>query len=480
MLNRKLLEVLSRLTAADHKGLRLFLQAGYFNHGYNAAKVFQLYEYVMKHQADHEHPALDKAVVSAVFFQDKAFSENGKGPIDTLASDLFRLVRRYLHQVEWEQTGTEAEEMLTLARFYRRHGLEERFKPLVGSIRKSQESQAERDAHFYFSQFLLEEEVANFKSTFTSNEDDFNLLAVHQNLDTLFSIYKLEALCSSAYQSITSAVNSLPDSPLTRFMVELVGRHSFADVPLARAYQLVYLLIHDPGREDFLLELEEILTNHASTFPPDKYFNLQALYRALWALRHRQGGGADFTMKLFELYADHQAKGYFEIDGRISPSSMRALTWLGLRAKQYDWVKNFLDNHPPQRLSGTRFLQEAYNRNYAEYYFALGNFEQAKNYLSYQPFENVTYSIWADLLLIQIYFETEDELLEPRMTALDRKIRRSGISQENKTFYLNFLRKLSKIIRYGWEKNSPKRAALRQEIERTANIASREWLLEKL
>ena len=88
--------------------------------------------------------------------------------------------------------------------------------------------------------------------------------------------------------------------------------------------------------------------------------------------------------------------------------------------------------------------------------------------------------IWADLLLVQIYYETEDDLLEPRMLALDRKIRRSGISQENKTFYLNFLRKLAKIIKYGWQKNGLKRQQLREEIEQTPNIASREWLLEKL
>jgi hypothetical protein len=480
MLNRKLLEVVSRLSETEQKRLRLYLQATYFNDGYNAGKIVQLYDYVLKNGADENEPALEKERVAAIFFPDKAFSEKGKGPIDSLASDLFRLVRAFLHQAEWEKTDSEAREWLTLARFYRKNGLEERFKPTLQAIQKAQDNNPLRDANYYFTQFQVEEEVANFKSIYSSNEDDFNLFAVHQNLDTFFTICKLEALCSSAFQSKTSAVNSLPDSALTRVMLELVENQSFKDIPITRAYQLAYQLIQNPDREGALQELEESLEQHASTVPAEKYRDLQALYRALWAWRYRREGGPDFGIRLFRLYAEHLKRGYFYIDGKILTDAMRAITVFGLWAKEFDWVRRFLEEHPPERLYGTRFPVEFYNLNFAEYHFALRNFEESVRFLTYQSFENATYSIWADLLLVKIYYETQDELLETRMKALDQKIRRSGISQENKVLYLSFLQKLAKIIKYGWEKGSPKLAKLREEIQTTPNIASREWLLEKL
>ncbi len=82
--------------------------------------------------------------------------------------------------------------------------------------------------------------------------------------------------------------------------------------------------------------------------------------------------------------------------------------------------------------------------------------------------------------MIKIYYETQDELLESRMKALDQKVRRSKLSRETKNRYYNFLKKLDKIIKYGWQKNNPKRARLIEEIKTTPEIATREWLLEKL
>ena len=46
--------------------------------------------------------------------------------------------------------------------------------------------------------------------------------------------------------------------------------------------------------------------------------------------------------------------------------------------------------------------------------------------------------------------------------------------------YFNFLKKLDKVIKYGWQKNSPKRTKLIEEIKSVPEIVSREWLLEKV
>ncbi|MDO8971802.1 MAG: hypothetical protein Q7U74_14005, partial [Saprospiraceae bacterium] len=89
-------------------------------------------------------------------------------------------------------------------------------------------------------------------------------------------------------------------------------------------------------------------------------------------------------------------------------------------------------------------------------------------------------SIAVDILIIKIYYETQNALLDSRMKALDQKIRRATLSQDAKERYYNFLKKLDKLVRYAWTPKHPKRLKLLEEIKNTEEIVAREWLLEKL
>ncbi len=98
----------------------------------------------------------------------------------------------------------------------------------------------------------------------------------------------------------------------------------------------------------------------------------------------------------------------------------------------------------------------------------------------YRLFEATPLSLAADLLLIKIYYETQNELLESRMKAMDQKIRRAKIAPTTRNQYLNFLSKLNKIIKYAWKPDKKRREKLLEEITIEPEIISREWLLEQL
>ncbi len=162
------------------------------------------------------------------------------------------------------------------------------------------------------------------------------------------------------------------------------------------------------------------------------------------------------------------------------PASLRFLIYFGISLKRYDWVKKVLDEHPPERICGTRFPAEVHSMHYAEYFFALKRYEEAIDKLLLKPFEMPHMNLMADLLLVKIYYETESPLLDSRMKALDQKVRRTKIANDTKEQYYNFLKKVDKLIKYGWDKNNPKRAKLVEEIKQAPNLFSRSWLLEQL
>lgn len=160
--------------------------------------------------------------------------------------------------------------------------------------------------------------------------------------------------------------------------------------------------------------------------------------------------------------------------------ALRVLANSGLKLGEFDWVKKLLDDHPPERICGTKYPVEAHSLNVAEYHFHKKEYAEAEAKLTYRLFENPNFSISADVLLIKIYYETANDLLDARMKALEQKVRRTKISAETKAGYYNFLKKLDKVIKYGWQKKSPRRTKLIEEVRTTPGVFAREWLLEKL
>jgi hypothetical protein len=478
MLNRKLLEVLKLLNASEHCRLRLFLQSPYFNNKSNAIELTRLYEYIMTYHAVEEHPKLSKARVSHKFFPEKAFKEGQKGPLDALASDLFSLVKRFMAQSAFEANDPEFEEGLTMAKFYRRFGMEERFWQVVYATRKSQQESTYRDATYFQKQFYLEDEAGSFETLNNRFEDDANVVIAIQNLDIAYAITKLELLCVLSYQQKHSQIIYDIAAPLNQAVYTLPEKYPI--VQQHEIYRLVFQLIQHPEDDAAFTTFESLLERHKAEIPFEKVRNLKAYYRFFLGRRYDKSGNSDVRNQIFKVYKAHYEEGYFYEGDAIMINSLKVLVLFGLKLGQFDWVKKVLDEHQPAQICGTKYPVEAHSLCLAEYYFYIKEYQNALNTLIYKHFENPNYSLWAEMLLIKIYFETSDELLEYRMKALDQKVRRTKISTETKQRYYQFLKKLDKIIKYGWGKNIPKRARLMEEIKTTPGIIEREWLLEKL
>lgn len=479
MLHRKLLEVLQLLDAQAHARLRLFLQSPYFNHRSHASELVRLYEHIMASRAEADSPTLSKAFVSGLFFPDRPFTEGQKAPIDALASDLFLLVKRFIGQMAFEGKDLDFNEGMALAKYYRRFGMEERFWQIIQAIRKSQMEEKTRDANFFQKQVLLESEAGAFVTLNNRFEDDANVETIIQNLDTAYSISKLELLCGLIYQQhLTQGLSVDLSSPLIQSVLQ--SPEHYPSAPLYYIYRLVFQLLQKNDDDEAFADFERLLAQHSDEIPFDKLRNLKAYYRFFWNRRYVNSGGAQIRQQMFEVYKEHYQGGYFYEGEAIMINALKSLVLLGLKAGQFEWIKSVLDKHPPTHICGTNHPFEAHSLCLAEYYLHTKDYRKALDTLVYKHFENPNYSLWAEMLLIKAYFETDDDLLDARMKALEQKVRRTKIAAETKQRYYRFLQKLDKIIKYGREKNSPKRARIVEEIKTTPGIIEREWLLEKL
>ncbi|MEL6970170.1 MAG: hypothetical protein AAFO02_08370, partial [Bacteroidota bacterium] len=130
------------------------------------------------------------------------------------------------------------------------------------------------------------------------------------------------------------------------------------------------------------------------------------------------------------------------------------------------------------RMTGTKYPNEAHSLCVAELHFHQGNLTEAQDKLVYRNFENINYSILADILLLKIYFVTKNALLNSRAAALSQKVRRSKITPAHKKQYLNFLKLLGQIEKLRW-KNSPKgKLRVKQRLQEVTPLIERAWLLQ--
>ncbi len=483
MLNRKLLEVLSRLNPTERKRMRLLLQSLYLNKNQQIDVLIALYDYIIQYDADDTHPLLDKAVVFAHFFPDKPYLESEKNSLDGLMSKLFGLVRTFLAQEQLyrDPAQTEYDELLAYLRFCRRHGLEDRFWQTVQTLKKYQKEWPYRDARYYHSQFELSEEIAAFKTLTNSFQDDANISMTLIYLDTYYCIQHLEIASALVYQQ-THSQTTLPYDHAAQIEAILAQAEQggYSQLPLIELYRLIILLIKDPDHKENHSAFEQLLEKNKTNVPIDTLCNLKAYQRYFWSHYYTTSGDPFYRHKLFDMYKEHFEEGYFYVDGNITVTSYRVLIMFALKLGHFDWAKKVLDQHPPERICGTRYPAEAYNLNLAEYYFYIKEYDSAVGKLNYRLFENPNLSILADVLLIKIYVETHDDLLDSRMKALEQKIRRVKIADGSKARYNNFLKKLDKIIRHIWQKKTARFEKMTQELKSIPNIIEREWLLEKL
>lgn len=480
MLHRKLLEVLVRLNGTEQKQLRLFLESPYFVQGQNTNLILPLYDLIIRNGADEMSPNLEKSAVFSHLFPDKVFLSKEKSPLDSLSSELFRLVRVFLSQQYFENKKSKVTDSVALMTFYRKSGLEERFWQIVESTRKTQNEIENRGADYFYNQFVIEEEISNFLGIYNTYEDDANLKNANLFLDSFFSILKLEQACALTHRSRISQIVDLPPNTLTEAVLLLANNEAYLKSPLITIYKKILSFIESTPSPDDLEEFKRLIDKEKLTIPPEKYRDIQSYFRSFWIRQSLRSGNPNDRLVIFELYNDHLYKGYLYIDDKLTPMALRVLTNAGLKVGQFPWVKKLLDDHPPERICGTKYPVEAHSLNVAEYHFHKKEYAEAEAKLTYRAFENPNFSIMADLLLIKIYYETNSELLESRMKALEQKVRRSKISTETKAGYYNFLKKLDKVVKYGWQKSTPKLAKLVEEIKTTPGVIDREWLLSKL
>ncbi|MEZ4918965.1 MAG: hypothetical protein R2792_07630 [Saprospiraceae bacterium] len=478
MIHKKLEEVLFVLPADTLLEVRLFIQSPYFTHNSNVSTLLQLYDYILEFKNNNPHATLDKEQTAMLFFPTIPFVKGKKHAIDNLSSELFSIVKKFLGQKEMEK-NQDFLEGLALSRFYRKNGFENRFFQTITSLRKKEDQKRCRFNQYYLNQYLIEEEFANYKGLNNTFVDDSNLTAKDRKLDVYYAILKFDQIFHFLNQQSKANITTTVSPNLRKFLWESSEPGEILDLPVIQLYKLAINLLENTGNTsdteffDLLDEIEEQLPFH-------KLKDLRAFQRTLLIRRYNQSSDKVNSSTLFSTYKDHLEKALLLYDNKITVHSFKNLAIFALKFKEYNWIEQFFNDYPPERICGTKYPFEIHSLRRADYHYYIGEYDRALELINYKAFEDPQSSIVADVLQIKIYFETENDILEYRLKSMDQKVRRTNLADSVKNRYYNFIKKTDKLIKYGGlAKDHKKLSKLKEELISMPDIIEREWLLEK-
>lgn len=290
----------------------------------------------------------------------------------------------------------------------------------------------------------------------------------------------MERSCALLYQQQMSPTTDGQNLVSIEDTMALARKGSFDHLPVIELFRLVYELLSDRFNEDLLQRYDTFLEAHQHLLSFDTLYNLKSYQRMFWVRHYLKWTDTFHLQKMFDIYKDHFEQGLLYVEGNITMAGLRNLTVFALKARQFDWIKTVIDTHPPSRICGTNYPEEVYHLSLAEYHFNKQEYDLAIENLQYRLFENQSLSLAVDMLLIKTYMETGNELLESRMHAFERKVRRMKIYDTLKERQINFLKKLDKINRHLWQKNSPRYEKMLHELQSIPQLSDREWLMKML
>lgn len=340
---------------------------------------------------------------------------------------------------------------------------------------KHHHAQPHRDGAFYYHHLLIQEQKNIYLENYDQRSTDKNLQGVMHSLDVYYVLQKLKY--GAAMLHYQSFLNMETDVVLLNEALQLATQTAF-DVPAIQIYRRIILSITEPNTETHYHQLKALLTKHSALFATDELKTLFVFAINYCINRINLGQGA-YLKELLLLYQFALQNDLLLENDQLSPWEFKNIVTVALRVKELKWAEKFMEEYKHKLPKEEK--QNAYTFNMARLHFYQKNYDRVLQLLQDVKYNDIFYQLDSKTTLLKTYYETGEEmpllsLKESFRLLLSRK---RLITPQQRNNYNNLLKFSIKLFRID-VKNTRALKALRLEIDNTANIADKSWLLEKV
>lgn len=464
-MNTQLVKLFKKLPTADQRRLCAWTQCGLFN---KRPDVSALCVYMTAHAGRPE--ALQAERLHEAAFPGQPYQA---ARLRHSISYLLQAVRGYLAWSEWAAAPSDTAPWLLQA--LRKRGLDFLFSHEEDRAFKALEAEPLRDAAYHYRRYRLLQE----KLEMASRSERSARLSL-QPLPDALTVFYLSDMLRLACVALThqAVAGQAYRFALLDTMLDATDKENLLSEPAVETYFHAYQMLKntDLEAETSFQRLKVLLSQHAELFTSTEMRGLYLL-AINGCIRRMNAGQRSYIREAFELYRAALTRGFLLEDGWISGFTYKNIIRIGAVLGEEQWTAAFLEQyrealHPRER-------DNLYKYNLAYLYLQRQEYARAMPLLQQINFEDALNHLEARRMLLRSYFELKEwQALDSLLLSFGAYLRRQkglGYHRTTNEKLLYFVRKLVELP----AAQQAARKQLRTEIENTADVAERQWLLER-
>ncbi len=469
MYNSKLFSILQHFDKYEQNRCRKYIQSPYFNRSEELLTLYEAFLRVIN--GGERNGGLDKHHLWSLLQPGKDFDDVR---FRKYCSDLLKLIEGYLAQEIYEKRPIQKV-------VNRMEAIEQRkAKVLVPTVMREAQRLTKqyptKSAHLYLNKYQIERAFYELKDSDIKRTERSNVENISNNLDYFYVAEKLKYYCLVLMQR--SIVEERYDIKLIKEITNSVKAYGLHRVPAIAVYYQIYLLLEEQDNEARFYDLISILKKNNMEFSRTEAYNMYS-YAINFCIGRINQGQSKYVEECFNIFRELISTKILFREDRLRAWDFKNIVVLALRLGKYDWAENFINKYS-EKLP-IAFRQNAITYNLAQVYFYQKKYEKVIELLREVEYEDLAYNLNSKTLLIATYYETDE--IEPLYSLFESfrayLNRHKDIPEKRKKLYANLIkytRRLSRII--PGDKTAVEK--LKKELQETKNVASLNWLKEKL
>jgi len=469
MQNFKLFHILSQFDKLEQNRIRKFISSPYFN---KDKVVCNLFEILVEEINTPSKTNWTKEKIWEHLVPDLSFDDTR---LRKYQSDLLKLIEKFLIQQEFEADSFANQAYLF--RSIRKKKLKKLHNLALKTVKEIPNKVSHRDGNYFLGQFMVEisydqlindlEERNTEKTNLETISNFLDIFYIGEKLKIYYEVLSRKKLAQHEYN-----INLIDE------ILKIADRDEYQEIPLIAIYSQIVKLYTNPQQLENYYRFKSSLNVSSQIFPDNEEKILFTIAQN-YCVNQINQGNSQFLKELFDVYKSFIEKGFFSIEGNLDSFTFRNIVTVALRTGEYEWTEDFIKKYI--RMLPIEIRENIYSFNLSQLFLYQKKYSEVIKILQEVEYNDYATNINAKITLIITYYEVGEidplfSLLESFRVYLNRNTEIPSIRKPNYKNLIKFTKKLISLP----PSDSKKLLLLKQEVESTKNIASRDWLLEKI
>ena len=466
MIKSKLYELLGTFDGHDYNRARKYLTSPFFNEDKELVLLFDLIHHFWMEKKPFPE---DKKTLYSEIYPNKKFDDKH---FRYLTSSLTKHLENFITQ-KWMQEFPRSF-VLSKQKALMDRSCVKSFQYVTAEIRQMLD-EGNQDSGVLLALHDSSLNEMEFQAVQKNRKSGYDFESISTDLDRFYVARKLQI--ASGQINAQNVIAGQLRSRLLEEVNALATEPDFAAVPSIELYQTIYLSLTEPEKYTHFEKLKRFIREKGDLFSLKEQKEI-VQYLKNFCIKQINLGKTEFVQELFEIYKLSLQNKKALRSEKMSPWEYKNIVTIGLRMKEFDWVRKFIDDY--NKYIELSQQHNAFIYNLANWHFFRKEYKETLKLFREVEFTDLYYQLDVRAILLKTYFElSDDEPFYYQSSAFRAFLSRNRLmSDYQRKIYRNFVRYIVRLLRDSG--NQKKMQTLLEEIRQVRQIADFRWLEEKV